>query len=152
MSPNSYESMTEKSERIAEPQAIYGETETLKPNLESVQPVVIRGPAGRFLPGHAPKSPGRPPKGESFAEKYMKALDKDADALIQAHIKRGKGDGTAAERAFTLAAAYKMGLPKQTFVIHDGDSPLAALFSTLAATGALPAPYIEGESRQVDST
>ncbi len=135
--------------RIAEPVTAYNVQETATSESSKPASLSVRG----FQKGFDPRRNvrGRPPKGESFAEKYMKALDKDADALIQAHIKRGKGDGTAAERAFTLAAAYKMGLPKQTFVIHDGDSPLAALFSTLAATGALPAPYIDGESRDITS-
>ena len=98
-----------------------------------------------FAKGHDPRrnTAGRPPKGETLGEKYVKRLEKDADALIEAHVRRAKGDNVVAERAFTTALAYAVGLPKQTFVMQRGDDPYMALMAEIAAAGGmreLPAP------------
>ena len=105
-----------------------------------------RDESGRWAKGNA-GGPGRPRKGESFAEQYMKRLDREAEPLIDAHIRRAKGNNVVAERAFATALAYKIGVPKQTFVVETQDSPMAALLTELAQLQALPAPYVEGESR-----
>ena len=85
-----------------------------------------------FAPGNA-FGRGRPRKGESFAEKYAKRVERDADALIEAHIRRAKGGNVVAERAFALAAAYKMGRPVQPYVVENADAPALAWLQALAS-------------------
>ncbi len=113
------------------------EPTTLSPNLHSDAVVVERGPRGLFLPGKAPKSPGRPKKGETFADRYRKAVEKDAKLLIKAHVERAKGAGVVASREFALAAAYAMGRPVQPYVNVGGDDPLQQLFERMATRQAL---------------
>lgn len=96
-----------------------------------------------FAPGNNANPRGRPKKGESFADKYRKRLEKDADALIEAHVVRAQGKGAVAARDFELAAAYAMGRPQQKYVVETQDSPLLAFLQR--HTAALP--YIEGEAR-----
>ncbi len=90
--------------------------------------------SGPFKPGYDPRrnSHGRPKKGESFAEKYRKQVEKNAGKLVKAHIERAKGSGVVASREFALAAAYTMGRPVQPYLNVGGDDPLALLFTELA--------------------
>lgn len=127
---------------------VTGETldDHLAPATSSTDSTTVRG---RFKPGNDPRrnTAGRPKKGESFAEKYMKRLDKDADALIEAHVKRAKGENVTAERAFATALAYKVGLPKQPFTFEKVDSPLSALLQRMAERRGLA---VEGEFKVLE--
>lgn len=112
-----------------------------------------RGPGRPFTPGD-PRSNtrGRPRKGESFAEKYRKQVERDADELIARHVERAKGAGVVASKEFALAAAYAMGRPVQPYVVSEGESPLTALLTELSALSQPVPIYIEGESRIIDTT
>ncbi len=102
---------------------------------------------GTFASGHDTRrnTAGRPKKGESFADKYRKRLEKDADSLIEAHVRRAQGSGTVAARDFELAAAYAMGRPVQKYEYRDTDSPLLGFL--MRHTAQLP--YVDGESRDI---
>lgn len=86
-----------------------------------------------FAPGNNANPRGRPRKGETFADKYIKATERDADAMIAAHVERSKGKSAVAARDFELAAAYHMGRPLQKFVGVVAESGANALDEALAA-------------------
>ena len=102
--------------------------------------ITVRKPRGKPFVAGDPRANtrGRPRKGESFAEKYRRHVEKNAGDLVKAHIERAKGSGVVASREFALAAAYTMGRPVQPYLNVGGDDPLTALFSELAEHKMLP--------------
>lgn len=94
-----------------------------------------RGKGKPFLPGADPRRnlAGRPPAGETFAEKYIAATQAHADEMIAAHVRRSKTNTAVGARDFELAAAYHMGRPLQKFAGVVVETPLAGLLQDLAA-------------------
>ncbi len=95
----------------------------------------VRRPRGKpFTGADDPRRnvKGRPKKGETFAEKYLARIDKDADALVEAHIKRARGTNAVAARDFELAAAYALGRPLQKFAGVVAETRADALDQRLA--------------------
>lgn len=116
----------------------------LSPNPQSDQPIVVRGERGRFLPGQAPKSPGRPRKGESMPEKLRKRVEKDADRVVDAVVARLLREDAVGNRAFADVRDTVYGIPKQTLVLEQGASPLAAFLARRAER--LNAGAVDGEA------
>ena len=120
----------------------------LDPPISNADSPTVSGP---FKPGYDPRrnAHGRPKKGDTFAERYVRAVQKDSKALIRKHIERAKGDGVVASREFALAAAYVMGRPVQPYVNVGGDDPLTALVERMAARRQLLPPqddsYVEAD-------
>ena len=111
-----------------------------QPQSASLDSVTAKRPRGRPFVAGDPRSNtrGRPRKGESFAEKYRKAVERDADAIIRAHVDAAKGAGIVGSRERALTMAYAMGRPVQPYVNVGGDDPLTALSSELAQHSQLP--------------
>ncbi len=133
--------------RIAEPAAVYGvETEVdAGPAIVSVDRI-----NGRFAPGnHA--SPGRPRKGQSIPEKLKGKVERHADKVVEAAYQRMLREDQVGNRALEDGMNRIYGKVADEMHITTTDSPLAQLFERLAGTGALPAPYIDGESRDITS-
>ena len=106
-----------------------------------------RGPGRPFVAGDPrANTRGRPKKGESFAERYRKEIERHAEELIRGHVERAKGRGVVASKEFALAAAYVMGRPVQPYVVETQDAPGWTLMQRLAARGVLPT-VVEGEAR-----
>ena len=108
-----------------------------------------RGPGRPFVAGDPrANTRGRPKKGESFAERYRKEIERHAEDLIRGHVERAKGRGVVASKEFALAAAYVMGRPVQPYVVETQDAPGWTLMQRLAARGVLPT-VVEGEARVI---
>lgn len=118
----------------ADPQVTSLDTITDKPKRKAPSTAFRPGPDARR------NTAGRPRKGESFAEKYVKAVTKDADAIIAAHVKRAKGDGVVASKDGALAMAYAMGRPVQPYVHVGGEDPYLDLMQEIAAAGGMRMP------------
>src|SRR3990167_2493587 len=126
--------LTNMDEQIAEPVATYGAESDAEQASNSDEPTrqsVPRGPSGHFLPGLAPKSPGRPRKGESVLEQTHKVVESKAKRAAQAKLKRMFRDDAVGNRAWADYRDTFYGVPKQTLVVQQGDDPLAALLPSL---------------------
>ncbi len=86
----------------------------------------------------SPNPLGRPRKGETIAEKVARADAKVARKAIRARDRRLQLENAVGERAWSTYLAYNLGLPKQEYVITNGDDPLTLLFSEIAERRQLP--------------
>ena len=93
---------------------------------------VERGERGRFLPGKAPKSPGRPRKGRSILDSTQEIAERHWKAVAKAAVARLERDDAVGARAWSDYRDTYHGIPKQTLVLEAGQDPLTALFSELA--------------------
>ena len=111
---------------------------TLSSESISEPPVVERGPAGRFLPGKAPKSPGRPRKGKSILDTTQELAERRWKAVAKAAVARLEREDAVGARAWSDYRDTYHGIPKQTLILEQGADPLTALFSELAQHAQLP--------------
>ena len=111
-------------------------TETPTPAYSKPDSFAVRG----FQKGHDPRrnTAGRPKKADTFAERYRRAVEKDAKSIIKAHVTAAKGSGMVASKERALVFAYAMGRPVQPYVNVGGDDPLTALFTEIAERRQLP--------------
>lgn len=108
------------AESVADPEANPQETDG------------IREPAtGRFLPGNNANPLGRPRKGQTIAERVKVADDKVAKKAIKARDKRLQLTNMVGERAWSTYLAYNLGLPKQTFVMEQGEDKVAGFLASV---------------------
>lgn len=90
---------------------------------------VPRGAGGRFLPGQAPKSPGRPKR--EIERTYLDATIagcsmKDWAEIVQVAVQDAKkGDSVARE----WLSKHILGLPTQRLEHTGGDEPLKLIIS-----------------------
>ncbi len=146
--------VTEHTEhRIAEPAAVYNVQENAALENSEANRFRVRG----FQPGYDPRrnTLGRIQKTPTVLDETVRLAHKakQRKKIARAWVETMSETGTAAgNRARSDFSDRAYGLPKQTLVLEQGDSPLTALFAHLAEQQALPAPYIDGESKQVDST
>lgn len=121
------------------------------PDNSSPNPFAVRG----FQKGHDPRrnAHGRPKKGASLPEKLKHRVEKDADKVIEAVMKRLTRDDAVGNRAFSDVRDTVYGLPKQTLVLEQGESPLAELLrrrqERLSPTGERRLT-VDGESRVIN--
>ncbi len=93
---------------------------------------VERGERGRFLPGKAPKSPGRPRKGRSILDSTQALAERHWKDVAKAAVARLERDDAVGARAWSDYRDTYHGIPKQTLVLEQGSDPLTALFTELA--------------------
>ena len=116
---------------------------------------IARQPNGRWLPGHSPNPLGTIKKAPTVLDETVKLAHKArerkriARAWVDTMAEAGTAPGNRARADFSDRV---YGLPKQTLVLEQGDSPLAALLADIAAAGGMTAPaespyIVEGESR-----
>ena len=110
------------------------------------QSVVIRDPHGRWIKGHAPKSPGRPKRSETVAH-FLQAAPRKRNKQIAESILTNASDDSKYAR---IVLEYQTGLPNRA---DGGTSDNPVVNALLAALGnALSQPTqeaIEGEVREL---
>lgn len=153
--------LAQRSDRISDEPAydagLDAELETLSADLISAEPEVTRGPGGRFLPGMAPKSPGRPRKGRSILDTTQELAERRWKQVARAAVARLERDDAVGNRAWSDYRDTFHGVPKQTLVLQQGADPLAELYASIAAAGGAIAPgdapiYIEAPSDERPAT
>ena len=95
-----------------------------------------------------PRSPGRPRKGETLQERLEREDARVARKALRARNNRLMREDQIGNRAWENYLAYRVGLPKQAFVVETQDAPGWTLMQRLAARGVLPA-VVEGEARVI---
>ena len=127
--------------------------QALSSDSQSEPPEVERGRGGRFLPGKAPKSPGRPRKGRSIIESTQELAERRWRNVAKAAVARLERDDAVGNRAWSDYRDTYHGLPKQTLVLERGDDPYLDMMQQLAAIAGDNAPiYIEGPQAEGDIT
>ncbi len=136
------DNLARRSDRISEAQALYpgldNEVEALNADLISEPADVERGPGGRFLPGKAPKSPGRPRKGRSILDTTQELAERRWKQVARAAVARLERDDAVGNRAWSDYRDTYHGVPKTTLVLQQGEDPLAALYARIAAANGTP--------------
>ena len=126
--PVSSSEMAIEGVALAEPRKVYG------------RPFVKGDP-------NIPKSPGRPRKGETLAEKVARKDAAVASKALKARDKRLVREDMVGEKAWTTYLAYNLGLPKQPFVHTFEVDPLMGLLPKLLESDDV----IEGEHKLLDT-
>ena len=96
---------------------------------------------GRFVKGHAALAGGgRPKKGERLLDYAQRLVEKaqNKQAVAEAHLDRLLRRDAVGARAFADHRDTFFGIPKQTLVLEQGESPLLALFQQFTAIDAEP--------------
>lgn len=106
----------------------------------------------QFAPGYDPRRnlAGRPRKGESLPELLKRSIErpKTKAAVVSATVERLLRTDAVGNRAFADVRDTVYGIPKQTLVLEQADSPLAALLTDLAQLGK---PYdVDSTARVLD--
>lgn len=121
-------------------------TETALAETQIAEPKTARVIGRPFEKGHVGMG-GRPRKGETLAERLARADAAVARKAIRARDRRLVREDQTGNRAWENYLAYRIGLPKQAFVVETQDAPMLAWLEALAAgKGAestareLPAP------------
>ena len=107
-----------------------------------------KAPRTAFSAGYDPRRnlAGRPKKGESLPELLKRSIERPhiKAAVVSATVERLMRTDAVGNRAFADVRDTVYGIPKQTLVLEQGDSPLLALFQQFnaidAGTPELPAP------------
>lgn len=120
---------------------------TLSPDSISEPVDVPRAPGGRFLPGHAPKSPGRPRKGRSILDSTQELAERRWRKVAEAAVARLERDDAVGARAWSDYRDTYHGIPKQTLVLEQGESRADTLDGRLAQ---LLGQTVDGEARLLD--
>ncbi len=115
-------------------------TETEQVAVESLIPEYRTGPGRKWKPGQSGNPNGRPRKGESVMDQTKRLAATKSKQLAEAHVKRMMRTDSVGNRAWSDFNAYDVGLPKQTYVIEQADSPLLAFLTKHV-------DVVEGESR-----
>ncbi len=114
---------------------------------------IARQPNGRWLPGTRPQPLGRIQKQPTVLDETMSLAHKAkhrrriARAWVETMEETGTAPGNRARADFSDRA---YGLPKQTLVVEQSDSPLLGFLMRHAAVD--PSLIVEGESRTLPET
>ena len=107
-----------------------------------------KAPRSAFVAGYDPRRNliGRPKKGESMPELLKRAIErpKVTRLVVAAAVERLVRTDAVGNRAFADVRDTVYGIPKQTLVLEQADSPLLALLQRHAQL-----PYVDGESRDI---
>lgn len=119
-------------------------TITVQPADASANTNTVTRKPWQFQPGNNANPHGRPRKGQTIADRVAKADAAIARKAIKARDKRLELTNAVGERAWTTYLAYNLGLPKQTYVIEQGDAAGMGWLQQLAGE------TVDGEARAVD--
>jgi hypothetical protein len=104
----------------------------------------------QFKRGNDPRrnTAGRPRKRDSLLEVTRKKVESAASKVADAKLKRLLRDDSVGNRAWAEYRDTYYGMPKQTLVLEQGESPMLALLERFNAIDQ--ARTVEGEARVVD--
>ncbi len=113
-----------------------------------------KAPRSAFVRGYDPRRNliGRPKKGESMPELLKRAIErpKVTRLVVAAAVERLVRTDAVGNRAFADVRDTVYGIPKQTLVLEQADSPLLAFLMRQAQVD--PSLIVEGEVRQLPAT
>ena len=89
----------------------------------------------QFTKGN-PGGPGRPKKGTSVLDRTRQLAERKAKKVAEAHVNRMLREDATGNRAWAEYRDTFYGMPKQTLVLEQGDSPLLALYQQFNAIDA----------------